>query len=440
MVPPAPSRWRRFWPSGVAAQLALLVILAIIAIHALLTASFRLADRTVASPGETTGRLAAVVEILDRAPVDQRPGLLAAAAAGLPQLRLGLASASATLHEDARGGPDARHLGRALGPAFTVSTLLPDEPQPSAVTTLAVRLRDLSFVVATLPRPPPPPAGPLTATIAFLIICAVLLGGWAGLALTRPLRRIAAAVESYGPGRETSPLAEDGPREVRIVARAFNRMQERIARLLDDRTRALAAVSHDLRTPITRLRLRAEAIPDAGERARTIADLDQMAALVQSALAHLRDGQSDEALTVVDLASLVQTVADQQADLGRDIPVTVAERLAVRGRLLELERAVANLADNAGRYGRAPRIAVRRDDDAALVEIIDQGPGIPRERRSELLEPFVRGDAARTMNDHDGFGLGLTIARTVAEAHGGALELADGVDGAFVARLRLPLA
>ncbi|MCA0319342.1 MAG: HAMP domain-containing protein [Proteobacteria bacterium] len=439
MAPPAPPRWRRFWPSGIAAQLAVLVILAIIAIHALLTASFRLADRSVSPPGEVTGRLAAVIEILDRAPVDQRPGLLAAAAAGLPQLQLGLASASATLHEDTRDGPDVRHLGRALGPAFTVNALRPDGPQPATATTVAVRLRDLSFVIATLPRSPPPPAGPLMATVAFLVICAVLLGGWAVLALTRPLRRIAAAVEAYGPGQATPPLPEDGPREVRTVARAFNRMQERIARLLDDRTRALAAVSHDLRTPITRLRLRAEAIPDSSERARTIADLDQMGALVQSALAHLRDGQSDEAPTVVDLASLVQTVADQQADLGRDMPVTVSERLAVRGRLLELERAVTNLADNAGRYGRDPRIAVRREGDAALVEIIDQGPGIPRERRAELLEPFVRGDAARTMNDQDGFGLGLTIARTVAEAHGGALELADGIDGVFIARLRLPL-
>jgi signal transduction histidine kinase len=121
------------------------------------------------------------------------------------------------------------------------------------------------------------------------------------------------------------------------------------------------------------------------------------------------------------------------------MPVIVSERLAVRGRPLQLERAVANLADNAGRYGRDPRIAVRREGDAALIEVIDRGPGIPPERRLDLLEPFVRGDAARTMNDHDGFGLGLTIARTIAEAHGGVLELADGDDGTFVARLRLPL-
>jgi signal transduction histidine kinase len=378
--------------------------------------------------------------MLDRAPEDQRPALLAAASAGLPQFQLGLASASVTLHEDHRTGPDARHLGRALGPAFTVNSLHPDGPQPAGTAMVAVRLRDRSFVIASLPRPAAPPAGPLMATIAFLAICAVLLGGWAVFALTKPLRRIATAVESYGPGQETPPLAETGPREIRTVARAFNRMQERISRLLDDRTRALAAVSHDLRTPITRLRLRAETIPDPGERARTIADLDQMAALVQSALVHLRDGRSDEAPAVVDLASLVQTVADHQADLGREVPVVVAERLAVRGRPLELERAVANLADNASRYGRDPTIAVRRDGGAALIEIIDKGPGIARERRTELLEPFVRGDAARTMNDHDGFGLGLTIARTIAEAHGGALELDDGADGAFVARLRLPLA
>lgn len=440
MTAPRRAFWTRLWPVNIAGQLAVLVLVAILAIHAVLTASFLLRDRTGSPPGEATGRLAAVVEMIDRTALADRPALVATLAATFPQFRLGLVSPGATLHEDLDHNPTARHLARALGTSFSVAGLKPDGPAMPPGDAVAVRLRDHWTVTATLPHRPPPRGGPLLATFAFLLISTVLLGAWAILALTKPLRGIAAGVEAYGPGNAPQPLPETGPAEIRTVARAFNRMQERITRLVDDRTRALAAVSHDLRTPITRLRLRAEFVEDAGERARLIADLDQMDALVQSALTHLRDGRSDEPMAVTDLQSLAQTVADRFADLGHDVPVTASERLAVRARPLELERVIANLVDNACKYGAAPRIVIRRENGEAVIEVIDSGPGIPVAKRAEAMEPFVRGEAARTMNERDGFGLGLTIARAIAEAHGGALHLLDAENKGLVARVTLPLA
>jgi len=436
------TRWQRASPPGIAGQLAILVVVAILAIHAVLTLSFMLANTgSRPHPAETTGRQAAVVELLDRTGSLQRPALLGAIRVAFPEFRVALASPGATFDEETRPAPDARHLARLLGTSFSVSSLRRDvtgtEPGDSG---LLIRLRDGAMLLLSSPRPSPPPGGPLALTIGFVAISAVLLGTWAVLALTKPLRAIEAHVEAYGPGQAFAPLPEAGPREIRTLARAFNRMQERISRLIDDRTRTLAAVGHDLRTPITRLRLRAELLDDSPEKARMIADLDQMAALVQGALTHLRDGRGDEASSTLDLQSLLQTIADGYADIGKPVEMAPSARLAVRGRPLELERAITNIVDNAIKYGGRASISLRREDDRAVIEVADGGPGIPQEMRAAVLEPFVRGEDARTMNDTDGFGLGLTIARSIIEAHDGTVTFADGSPEGFVVRIGLPLA
>jgi len=434
--------WRRAWPPGIAAQLAILIIVAILVIHAILVLSFTLASAgSRAHPAETTGRQAAIVELIDRAGPLQRPALLGAVRATFPELRVSLASAGATFDEEARPAPDARHLARLLGTGFSVSSLRRDAagPEPGG-TGLLVRLRDGAMLLLSSPRPSPPPGGPLALTIGFVAISAVLLGTWAVLALTKPLRAIEAHVEAYGPGRAFTPLPETGPREIRTLACAFNRMQERITRLMEDRTRTLAAVGHDLRTPITRLRLRAELLDDCPEKTRMIADLDQMDALVQSALTHLRDGRGDEASRTLDLQSLLQTIADGYADLGKPVELTTSARPAIHGRPFELERAITNIIDNAIKYGGAASISLLRDGDRAVIEVADRGPGIPEAMRAAVLEPFVRGEAARTMNESDGFGLGLTIARSIIEAHEGTISFADGTPDGFVVRMSLPVA
>ncbi|MGU9981773.1 ATP-binding protein [Phreatobacter sp. HK31-P] len=436
------ARWQRVWPPGIAGQLAILIIVAILAINTILTLSFMLANTAPrAHPAETTGRQAAVVELLDRAGPSERRALLGAVRDAFPEFRVSLASAGATFDEAAAPAPPARHLGRLLGAGFRVSSIRTDRAvTDEAGEDLLVRLRDGSLLLLSSPRPSPPPGGPLALMIGFIAITAVLLGIWAVLALTKPLRAIEATVEAYGPDQTFSPIPETGPREIRTLARAFNRMQERIGRLMDDRTRTLAAVGHDLRTPITRLRLRAELLDDSPEKARMIADLDQMDALVQSALTHLRDGRGDEASSTLDLQSLLQSIADGYTDLGKPVEMAPSARLAIRGRPLELERAITNIVDNAIKYGSGASISLHRDGDWALIEVADRGPGIPEAMRATVLEPFVRGEAARTMNEADGFGLGLTIARSIIEAHDGTITFADGNPAGFVVRMSLPVA
>lgn len=232
-----------------------------------------------------------------------------------------------------------------------------------------------------------------------------------------------------------------GPDEVRVASRALNRMQARIRGMIVDRTRMLAAVSHDLRTPITRMRLRAEFIDDEDTRRQMLRDLDQMGAMVHAALSYLRDGQDTQSRSLVDLASLLQTVCHDFADTGEKVTYEGPDHLLASLRADEIRRAVGNLVENALKYGGACAIvrlrpASRNEVD---IEVVDRGPGIPNELKAAMLEPFARGDAARTMGDRSaGFGLGLAIARSAAEAHGGSLLLQDGEPSGLVAVLRLP--
>jgi signal transduction histidine kinase len=211
--------------------------------------------------------------------------------------------------------------------------------------------------------------------------------------------------------------------------------------MVEDRTRMLAAVSHDLRTPITRMRLRAEFVEDEDLRRQLLRDLDQMAAMVHSALSYLRDGQDRQTPSLVDLASLLQTICDDFADAGQNVSYEGPDRVLAKVRADEVERAVTNLVENAIKYSGTPAIVRLRPASQRDVEIdvIDHGPGIPDERKAAMLEPFARGDEARTMNEEStGFGLGLAIARAAAQAHGGDLVLVSAVPSGLIATLRLP--
>ena len=297
-------------------------------------------------------------------------------------------------------------------------------------------------------RPPPPgpppgptiPIGPIIVSLGFLTTSIGILAIWAARTLVAPLQSFAEAAERFSAETDGAELEERGPIEMRRLAQALNAMRRRIARLMAERTRMLAAVSHDLRTPITRLLLRAEFIDDDIERRRMIADLNHMETLVKGALTLLRDGASSEPLIVADLPSLLQTLCDHFADLGHDIPCQCPPRLAVRMRPHDLSRAVRNLIENALRYGKEPRVQLLRSDGGhALIQVIDSGPGIPIAERESVFATFARGEVARTMTQTDGFGLGLGIARTIAHDHGGELTLRDREPTGLVAELSLPL-
>jgi signal transduction histidine kinase len=219
-------------------------------------------------------------------------------------------------------------------------------------------------------------------------------------------------------------------------------MRSRVRRLIDDRTQMLAAISHDLRTPITRLRLRAEFIEDEGARAATLRDLDQMNGLVEAALSFVRDGQVRDAgrHSLVDLASVVQTVSDGFSDIGAPVSVERSRHVLVRGQPDELQRAISNLVDNAVKYGGQARLVMEGSDRGVRVCVRDAGPGIPDAERETMLQPFVRGDRARNLNAASGFGLGLSIVQAIVEAHDGRLVLENRPEGGLCAAIELPLA
>jgi signal transduction histidine kinase len=296
------------------------------------------------------------------------------------------------------------------------------------------------FDAPRLPPPVQPPpffAGPFVVTALFLIVSVMLLALWAGRFLIRPLTGFTQAAESFQPDSDISPIPERGPEEVRAAARALNAMQCRIKGLVADRTRMLAAMGHDLRTPITRMRLRSEFITDETLRGQMLRDLDQMKAMIDAALTYLRDGKSRDDRTRADVATLLQTICDQHADMGHDVSYFGPDHFIMDAQPDALHRAIANLVDNAVRYAGKARIRLSMVPAAVRIEVQDDGPGIPDSEKAAMLEPFVRGDAARGMNDAQGFGLGLAIARTVAEAHGGRLSLHDREPHGLIARVEI---
>jgi signal transduction histidine kinase len=279
-------------------------------------------------------------------------------------------------------------------------------------------------------------SGIWTSTLLFLVASLTLIGVWAGRALASPLSAFARAAEEFSLSRSSAPLPENGPEEIRSAARALNRMRERITNLMNDRTRMLAAISHDLRTPITRLRLRSEYIEDLTQRTQTVRDLDQMQSMLESVLSLLRS-ESPAKPTLVDVAALLQMVCEQFSDSGHAVTYLGPDRAAFVVRPDEINRAVTNLIENAIRFGTEVEAELSINDNQFVIDVSDNGPGIPDEKKATMLEPFVRGEEARTMNGTAGFGLGLSIAQAIVTAHGGTLLLLDNRPKGLRVRLLL---
>jgi signal transduction histidine kinase len=211
---------------------------------------------------------------------------------------------------------------------------------------------------------------------------------------------------------------------VRQAAKAFNDMQTRIKRLINDRTQTLAAVSHDLRTPITRLRLRAEFVGDDELRRMIDADLDEMDRMIESTLAFLRGDPASEESKTVDIRSVLQTICDQLSDAGRDVVLSGSRYAPFRCKPLAIKRALSNLVENAVKYGETARVVLNDRPHELSVTIEDEGPGIPATEQERVFDPFYRIEGSRS-RETGGTGLGLTLARTVIRAHGGEIELTN---------------
>ncbi len=331
--------------------------------------------------------------------------------------------------------------GEATDPA---SAPLPEPPRHRGICRVVqVRLADGTALRIAAPsgrplgRPPLPPFTGWPYPLVFLA-CIGLLAYLVARMATGPLRRLASAAADFGEDISTPPIAVDGPTEVRRAAVAFNTMQARIRNHVEERTQMLAAIAHDLQTPLTRLRLRLEKVADEELRARLIDDLGQMQQTIREGLELLRSASTGDPLETLDLDSLLEAVCTDATDAGQDVTLEGRLGTPLRGRPNALRRCIDNLIDNAVKYGQRAALTVRRDRDHAVISIRDAGPGIPPEQIEAVFRPFYRLETSRS-RDTGGTGLGLAIARNLAEQQGGSLSLRNHPQGGLEAALRLPL-
>jgi protein-histidine pros-kinase len=268
-------------------------------------------------------------------------------------------------------------------------------------------------------------------------LLALSVAAWFGARmLARPMQRLAHAASKLGARLDQPAIEESGSSEERQAARNFNRMQERIRQSVEERGRFLAAVSHDLRTPLTRMKLRVERLEDAAARDKLGEDIAEMAAMLNATLDYLRDEASAEQWQLLDITALLESMAEDAQELERDVTLTGSAQ-PVTTRPLALRRCLSNLLQNALRYGHSARIVLQDAADRLVIEIIDAGPGIPEDQMEQVFEPFVRLEHSRNRAT-GGIGLGLAIAREAVAQCGGTLVLENAREGGLVARLTLP--
>jgi len=277
----------------------------------------------------------------------------------------------------------------------------------------------------------------LALTLLVLLATVVALSLVAVRWVTGPLTSLATAAEQLGENINRPPLVEAGPLEAQRAARAFNTMQARLSRFIADRTRILTAMSHDLKTPITRLRLRTELLEDEALRGKFAKDLAEMESMVAETLDFMRDTSASEALQRVDLMALLESLQTDYQDMGNKVEIEGRVEHNLSGRPLALRRCLTNLVDNAIRYGKHATLRVEESADRVTIRVLDEGPGIPDGELEHAFEPFFRGESSRS-RDTGGTGLGLGIARNIARGHGGDLQLKNRPDGGLEAILTLP--
>ena len=275
-------------------------------------------------------------------------------------------------------------------------------------------------------------------TLGVMLVMVFLLV-WLIVRMTvRPLTDLAAAARALGNDLKCPPLSENGPQEVRAAAQAFNAMQQRIRSGIEERERFLAAISHDLKTPVTRLRLRSEMLEDDALRERFVRDLDEVQGMLASALDFLHGKAVDEACQPLDLDALLESVVDDYAELGAEVSLRLAISGKISGRPQALRRALANLIDNGLKYGGRVSVEVTQEKNRLLIAVDDDGPGLPEIELERVFEPFYRLESSRS-RETGGVGLGLAIVRQIARRHGGDVSLSNRAEGGLRALLWLPL-
>jgi len=447
----------RLVPHSLLGQLALLILGAFLAAQAIsiwLFADERGAAIRAAQRFETVERAEAVARALDTAQAESRESILAAVNSRLVRFSVGDAPLVETRRMDLAAletGGDIRateitvspHDGRPAEPPAAFAWL---HKQMRAAGVAPVEFRisiplaggDWLNVQARFQRPniQVPPALMGATLLSLALLMAAL---WLGLGrITRPLRQLADAADGFGLDAPAPAMPRHGPREVRALSDALGRMHARLTGMIADRTRMLAALGHDLRSPITALRVRAELVDDDETRERMAATLDEMQQMVDSTLAYARGVSTDQPMEVCDLALLVGELADELSETGPQIAVMSSEPVRAEIRRTAIRRALRNLMENAQRYGSGARMSVTQVGDRAEMLIEDEGPGIPEQDLEKVFDPFTRLETSRS-RETGGIGLGLPIARAILRAHGGDVVLSNRAEGGLRATVHLPL-
>jgi len=446
----------RLLPRSLLGQLALLIVAAFLAAQAIsvwIFADERGAAIRAAQRYETVERAAAVAQALDQAPRESRASILAAVNSRLVRFSVGDAPLVTSGQPDLvpiEGPGDIRatevtvspHDGRPAEPPAAFAWLH-DRMRAAGVAPVEFRISvplgdgDWLNVSARFQRPdiqaPPALLGATLLSLA-LVIAAL----WYGLGrITRPLRQLADAADGFGIDAPAPEMPRRGPREVQALSDALERMHGRLTAMVTDRTRMLAALGHDLRSPITALRVRAEMVDDDETRERMAATLDEMQEMVDSTLAYARGVSTDQPMEEIDLAGLVHGLAEELSETGPEISAEAPVPVHAQIRHTAMRRALRNLMENAQRYGGRARVALRQTNDNAEIFIEDTGPGIPEDDLAKVFDPFTRLETSRS-RETGGIGLGLPIARSILRAHGGDVTLSNKPDGGLRATVRIP--
>ena len=449
--------WRVLVPDSIAARMTIAMVLGLLltqVVSAMVYLSDRGEERPLHSIGELVKRMASAVQLVESSQPSERQRIVGA----LDDPMLGVA-----LHQ---GRPDfdpehiaaplfLQHLAEALGgtgreilaekirvPSLTpvIGPLDNSNLHRVRVLRVGVALSDGTWLVFSASHSPDGVFRPwrfsLWMALTILVVAGVSL--WTARRMSAPLAAFTIAAENLVVNATAQPLPETGPRELRAATHAINQMQQRLSLFVEDRTRMIAAISHDLRTPLTRLRLRAEFIEDPETQAKVLADIAEMEAMTSATLAFARDDAQHEPRERVDLADMLHSLVDDRTDMGLDAHFLGTWRLVVACSPVAIRRALANLIDNAINYGGKAVVSLRTDDGLAVIEICDAGPGIAEAERENVFRPFYRLETSRS-RDTGGTGLGLSVARSIISGHGGAISLTNLDEGGLKVTVTLPL-
>lgn len=457
----------RLFPRSLAGQLSVLLIAAVLIAQVVTLAFFAESRRSAidaAAREQVLGRIATLANLIEETPAGQRDRILGALSTSRLTYSVTpgpLVKGAVTVWPD---GETRAKLDEIFGPDRQIRAEFADNDRTGAETRLAmrgngpgpggrqrvkhwpptlalsVRLSDGAWLNSEtlLPRPQLW-AWPVVMSTLLTVAAISLVMALSVRRITKPLRELAQASDRLGRGENVPDLPERGPEEIIRANRAFNAMQARVSRFVADRTRMVAAISHDLRTPLTSLRLRAEFIDDDETRERMVDTIDEMTRMAEATLAFARDDAAGEASRNTDLVALVEAVSADFSDLGHDVSVEGPEHLYLSVRPVSLRRALRNLVENAVRYGVRARVRPERTATGVVIAVDDDGPGIPEDKLEEVFAPFTRLETSRNL-ETGGVGLGLATARSIVRAHGGELTLANRPGGGLTAAIHLPVA